>query len=551
MSLFERIVSQIGGSPDKKKKNSLQTEFDDLLQDNMDRARDSYASEDAEGNEIKNEELERFFETVKKRLAGHMPERIFDANEEKDSDETGESAETFMKNAACLFHISEDRMNAFACILPPVNGGADMTAEIFKKELYYAGITYGVDETIIKETIKDQDYLNPFLVAAGTPAKDGKDGILTEHFRREACFRLEGKEGEAIDFDQEIAMQIVKKDAVICHITAAEKAIDGKDVTGKVLKAADGASVELKKGAYTYLSASGRELLAEVDGVISITDDGNFCVKPQRTVSGHAGRHTGNIYHKGDLYIEGNVSGDIVIKADGDLIIGGEVRDAQIEAGKNIRIQKGISKGQAETTIKAGGEVQCATIENVMVTAGADIYAGVIMNSDVFTEGSVYVTAGRGLLAGGSIKARKNVTAREIGNISGCKNIILVGHDPAIREKIETLRKDLHEGDGTLEMLQKNISTLKAVGSNNLPPEKRDLLHTLMEQRTLYEERAEKLKAEIKQLNVTLHKSSMGTISCDKIYPVTEAYIGEKKTVITRMAEPCRIFVTGDNIVVR
>lgn len=545
MSLFERIVGQIAGIAGQREKTSLQAEFKSLLQENMDRAREAYASEDDAGNEIEDEELERFFETIKKRLADYMPEHILDA------DKDGESDDSFTKNAACHFHISEDRMRAFACIFPPVNGGADMTAELFKKELYYAGITYGIDENIIKEVVKDKDYLNPFAVAAGTPAKDGKDGILTEYFRREACFQLEGKEGEAIDFDQEIVMQTIKKDAVICHITAAEKAADGKDVTGAVLKAADGVDVEIVEGEYTYLSASGRELLAEVDGVISITDDGNFCVKPQRTVFGHAGRHTGNIYHKGDLYIEGNVSGDIVIKADGDLIIGGEAKDAQIEAGKNIRIQKGISKGQAETTIKAGGQVQCAAIENVMVAAGADIYAGVIMDSDVFAEGSVYVTAGRGLLAGGSIKAKKNVTAREIGNISGCKSTILVGHDPELREKIEALKKDLQEGDGTLEVLQKNISALKALGSNNLPPDKKGLLHTLMEQRTLYEERAEKLKAEIKQLNVTLHKASMGTISCEKLYPVTEAYIGEKKTVITRMAEPCRIFVTGDNIVVR
>lgn len=546
MSIFERFTGQRSGAAgDKKRKSNLQAEFKSLLQENTEWAREAYAVQDAEGNEVRDPELEKFLETVQKGLAGHMPERIVDEESEE------EIEKELVRNATCLFHISEDRMKAFACILPPINGGADMDYEVFQKELRYAGIVHGIDGALVKKAVAEEDYLSPFLVAAGTPAQDGSNGVVSENFQRKARLNIDVKEGEIIDFSEEITMQIIKKDSIICSIKAAEKAVDGKDVVGNVLKGTDGVDVEVTAGPHTYLSASGRELLAEVDGVVSITEAGDFCVEPQRSAMGSAGRHTGNLYHKGDLYIEGNVSGDIVIKADGDIIIGGEAKDAQIMAGGNVRIQKGISKGQAETIVKAGGQVQCAAIENVTIIAGADVYAGVIMNSDVTAEGSVFATSDRGLLIGGDVKAKKNVSAKEIGNISECKNFIKVGYDPALRIKIDELKQKIKDGEGTLGMLQKNITTLKAVGASHLPPDKKELLAKLEEQRTLYEDQAEELKAEIKTLSVTLHKSSNGTVSCEKMYPTTEVYIGEKKTVVQRLVEPCRVFITGDNIVVR
>lgn len=537
MSIFKRLT---GGSETRKKKN-LQEEFKTMLQENMEEAREEY--------EDKTEELERFLPVIQKAMADYLPDRILD---EDDTPEEGEEAvdPELIKNSVCIFHVSEDKMLALGCMLPPVNGGKDMTWETLEKELRYAGLSYGVDQTLIKKLIGEEAYLRPFPVAAGTPYKDGKNGVVVDCFERKACLNIEAADGEVIDFSQEITMQVVQKDAIICQIQPAEKAVDGMDVVGNVLKGTDGVDVEVTAGENTYLSASGKQLLASIDGVISVTEKGDFYVKPQRTVSGSAGRHTGNIYGKGDLYIAGNVNGNIVVKADGDLIIGGEVRDAQITAGGNVRIQKGIVKGPEETTIKAGGQLQAAVIDGVEVEAGGNIYAQVIVESKVTSGESVFANSDRGLIIGGEVKARKNVTAKEIGNISGCANHIFVGYAPERKAELEELKKEQKDSTATLDMLQKNISTLKAVGSH-LPPDKKELLTKLEEQRELYEGKEAELAKKIKDLAVAIRKASDGTVSCGKLYPTTEVYIGEKKTVLQRQMEPCRVFISGENIVAR
>lgn len=540
MSLFKRISNQLAISDEKKKKTNLLAEFKSDLQEGLDWAKDEY-----EGMES---ELDRFHATLQEALSAHMPEKILDEGMNEEMDE--EEKKALVRNAKYLFHISEDKMQAFACVLPPVNGGAEMDVEPFEKSLRYSGISKGIDSGAVQGLIKEQDYLSIVRLAKGTPAKDGADGSITEHFERKARIEIGAVKGGSIDFNEEITMQAVSADGVICFIQQAEKAIDGMDVVGNVLKGKDGADVEVTAGPNTYLSADGKQLLSSVDGAVSLTKEGHFCVMPQRTVLGHAGRHTGNLYHKGDLYISGNVSGDIVIKADGDLIIGGEVKDAQIKAGGNIRIQKGITKGMAETTITAGGQIQCAVIEGVEVEAEGDVYAGVILNSDVTAGGSVYATSDNGLIIGGSIRAHDNVAAKEIGNLSECANHILVGYEPELKAELDKLKASQKESKSTLEMLHKNISTLKAVGSH-LPQEKKELLVKLEEQRKLYETREEELAAEIKSIVSRLRKSAEGTVSCEKMHPVTEIHIGEKKTVINRAMEPCRVFMNGDTIVAR
>ena len=536
MSFLKRITNQITMSGDKKKRTNLQEEFNTLLQENMKWAGEEY--QDAA------EELERFCALVREKLSGHIPEHIVD---EKTEEEPG-AADS--RDAVSVFYVSEDKMKAFACILPPINGGEDVRPDSFQEDIRYTGISHGLDQELVSEMIEDEAYLCPFLVAQGDAPENGRDGSVTDYFERRTRLEIEVPEASVIDFSQEITMQVVQKDALICRIQPAEKAKDGRDVVGNILPGTDGAEVELVPGQGTYLTPDGRQLLASVDGVISVTEEGHFCVEPQRTVSGDAGRHTGNLYCKGDLYISGNVRGDIIVKADGNIIIGGEVQEAEIRAGRNIRIQKGVIKGKEQATLRAGGQIQCALMEGVEAEAEGSVFAEVIMDSQVLSGGSLYVTSGRGLLIGGDVKARKNVTAKEIGNLSERTNCIHVGYEPELRRKLQALHEDLEETNSTLDKLQRNVSNLKSVGTR-LPQEKRELLSKLEEQRTLYENKAEEQAEELKKLTVELRKTGDGAVSCETLYPTTEVYIGDKKTVVQRTLTPGRVFLQGDTVVAR
>lgn len=541
MSIFKRFTSGVSESKksESKKKKSLHEELKAQLQENLEDAREAYPGI--------SEELDKFLPIMEKALTDHMPERIL---EENDGDEEAEIPDGLMKNAMCSFHVSEDKMLALAFILPPINGGKDISNDVVEKELRYAGLSFGLDQGLIKEIVVEKEYLYPFPIARGRKQKDGRDGVIIDCFDRKASVNIQASGNEVIDFSKELTMQVAQKDAILCYVQHAEMAIDGMDVVGNVLKGKNGVDVDIVPGENTYISASGIQQIASIDGAVSIDEKGNFCIKPQRTISGSAGRHTGNVYSKGDMFIAGNVSGNIVVKADGDLIIAGEVTDAQLTAGGNVRIQKGIVKGRDHTIVKAGGQVQAAIIDGVEIEAEGSVYAEVILEGNVTSGDSVYANSDRGLIIGGEIKARMNVTAKEIGNVSGRTNKIFVGHEPELKTQVEDKKAQLKESKATLETLQKNISTLKAVGSH-LSQEKKELLGKLEEQRNLYETREVELAEEIKQIAATLRKASDGTVACDKLYPTTEIFIGEKHTVMQRQMEPCRVFVSGGNIVAR
>lgn len=55
-------------------------------------------------------------------------------------------------NAEPKFFLSQDRMAAYACLLPPENGGEALTPETFLEDMYYEGIVCGV----LEETIPHQ-----------------------------------------------------------------------------------------------------------------------------------------------------------------------------------------------------------------------------------------------------------------------------------------------------------------------------------------------------------------------------------------------------------
>ena len=56
--------------------------------------------------------------------------------------------------AAAQFFLSEDRMSAYACLLPPENDGAGITLEEFLEDMHYEGISCGILQEDIAQEIE-------------------------------------------------------------------------------------------------------------------------------------------------------------------------------------------------------------------------------------------------------------------------------------------------------------------------------------------------------------------------------------------------------------
>jgi len=452
-------------------------------------------------------------------------------------------------DALARFYLSGDRMTAYACVFPPLPGGADLTLERLHQDLRYEGIAYGLLEDGMRECVERKRYLEIFPIARGRLPRDGEDGGIDELFEKMEETRLEVSDGAAIDFsDGKLAPSVRAGDAV-CRVRPSVPGEDGVDVTGQALPCREVKSVEVPAGENTRLEPDGQTLSAAADGVLYFKE-GRFCVRPQKLVAVDLDGPAGTCVIRGDLYIRGSVAGGAVVEASGDVIIAGEVRDAQvISTGGTIRVQQGVHGVEGKTLLKAARQLQAAVIESARAEAGGDVVSEVIMGSEVSSGGSVFVTGGRGLILGGSVQAAREVRCQQIGNITGKRNRIAVGYSPASAAERERIAKALAETSDTLDKLWKNIGDLRRIGK--LPQEKKELLGRLVEQRALYEEQKDKLKAEQKELRETMRAASTGQIVCRSLYPATEIQIGAYRMEAAAQESNCRIRVQGESIVLR
>ncbi len=456
------------------------------------------------------------------------------------------------RDALTHFFLTPDRMSAYACVLPPADGGADITKEKVLSDLSYAGISYGIMEERVSELYGANPYLRIIPIAEGTPPRDGEDGQIEALFEQQIETKLEVATNERIDFNKTHLIQTVHEGDPIYRIIPPVPGQDGVDVTGMTVPCQQAEEIQIPIGRHTKLSPDGRSLLAEIDGILYVTatqgDAVEYSVRPQRLFAGDLSSFAGVLHIEDSLYVPGNVFGGVNIEAGGDVIITGEVRDATIVSiAGTVRVQKGIRGVEGKTTVKARNQVQALVIESASVTSGGDVISETILDSEISCGGAVSVTGGRGIILGGHIHAEKLVSCQQIGNLSGKRTKITVGltiENAADRDRIQ---KGLVETRNTLDKLWGNISTLRKLGSR-ATQEQKELLEQLVEQRSLYEQQEKQLKADWKELMKTLKAAQHGHVYCAQLYPVTEVQIGLHRQEFTLAETGCNIHIYGETL---
>lgn len=528
MSLFDRLVSRGTGEP--KGRPFLSSPYTKLVSE-LDVAIKK-AKEQHQGD---SKTIDEFARTLKELCKA----RYSEAGEDQPP----------MK-AGAHFFLSEDRMSAFGCVLPPKNGGDGITPEELMEDLHYEGIRYGVLEDEIRQELEGGRYPCVFPVARGRLPQSGEDGKVTELFRRRRNMHIEvGNENE-VDFGQEIPLQPIRKGTPICLIRLPREGTDGTDVTGQTLPAPPVAAAQIPQGANTELGKGGQALLASVDGILYIEND-LFCIHGQKVIDGDLDQFQGELQISGNLYIDGNVDGGVDVSATGDIVITGKVGQAQISsAGGTIRVQQGIYGTDGKTTLTAAGQIQSPVIERADVHAGASIIAETIVNSTVRSGGLVYVMSGRGMIIDSQIQAEDSILCLRVGNLAGGRSRFSVGYPLDVPESWKKLKDELAGVQSAIEKLWELIGGLRKKGFR-ITDEEKVLLEQLVEQRGLYSEKRDALTAELKRFDQTLDKRSKGRVRCEKLFPTLEVQIGKLVEEITTTEEACNIHVIDNKIILK
>ena len=251
------------------------------------------------------------------------------------------------------------------------------------------------------------------------------------------------------------------------------------------------------------------------DDKITVTADSNALLfeKMEYEVPADVDNSTGNIEYSGSVTVRGNVKGGFHISAKGDIVVEGIVEDAELYAGGQIIVKRGIH-GMGKGVLQAGGNVLCKFIENAKVISGGYVDSEAILHSQVDAYSDVIVDGKKGFITGGIIRAGNLVSAKTIGSAMETITQIEVGADPLEKERYVELQKQIRTYNEQIDRIKPIVTTYseKLKHGEHLSQEQLTYVRKLAEQLKQLKGAAEPLKAEAAKINGILALGSSARV---------------------------------------
>jgi uncharacterized protein (DUF342 family) len=434
--------------------------------------------------------------------------------------------------------ISEDEMYAYVLLTPPGMGGSDVSYDELKRLLQGNGAVYGVKEDYLVQFTDRPTYGTRVCIAEGKPAMNGLDARMDYFFETDtSATRLRASTLGAVNFKDLNIIQNVMAGDKLARKLPPEKGEHGRTVTGKLLPAIDGKDIPLPIGENVSVEKDGLTIIANVNGQVILSAAGKVNVEKVLTIDSSVGVKTGNIIFLGSVVVNGNVEEGYSVKATGNIEITGLVEKADLDSEGDIIIRQGII-GKPGVLVRTEQALFAKFIENAVVQCGGSVIVSEsILNSTVSARQRVICQGKRAAIIGGKICAGEEIQSKILGSASGnTETICEVGYDPELKETIEMLTARQTKTEETLDDLQRDIATLKAMKERKkeLSEDKEAYLAELSERRIdlaakigQIKDRVEKAKEQLSQLE---HNGKVCVSA--KCYPGTVIFIRDIQTAI-------------------
>lgn len=354
--------------------------------------------------------------------------------------------------------ISEDGLTAELILRPPRLGGDPPEMSEVERILNELKISEGVKWNVIEDLVRNRRYNERRVIAEGRPPERGDDAEIKYYFDTKNKPNFANTEGK-IDFREMGLINNVEEGELLAEKRDPTPGRNGLTVQGESIDAPEGEDVELQYGA--NVRKEDNSLYSEISGQV-ILENGSVSVYDVYTVEGDVDYSTGNIVFDGTVIVEGSVKDRFKIKATGDIIVEEGVEKAYLQSEQNIMIQAGV-RGKGHAQINAGGSIVADFIEQAGLIAQRNVLVSeMIMHSRIDAGEGVYVTGSRGLIAGGEVRAGKEVYANEIGSIGASDTNIEVGIDPKFFRSVAKIEEKISEEREKLDKVQRAINTMSS-----------------------------------------------------------------------------------------
>lgn len=437
--------------------------------------------------------------------------------------------------------ISDDKMQAYARFYPSSNGGNKLTKEELLKDLKYKNIVVGIKEEVIDAYFKKKTYGTDLLIAEGIKPIQGTDATIEYFFNTDLSSKPKVNEDGSVDFFNLNTINHCKKGELLARLTKEVKSVPGKNVCGEIEKGRDVKVLKLRYGRNIEISEDKCEIYSTVNGHVSLVEDSVFVSDIYEVED--VGTATGNIDSEGSVVVSGNVQSGFKIVAKGDVEVRGVVEGAEIEAGGDIVINRGMN-GMGKGVLKAGGRIISKFIENSTVTSGGYIQTESILHSKVNARTEIEVAGRKGIIAGGVVRATDKITCKTLGSTMGADTAIEVGIEPEVKERFQFLQKEFSEQQKKLKetkVIIENYQKKLAAGAK-MTPDQTKYIQTLVKSYKELSEEVMKMDEEYDRLEKAMHNTGHASIVVTgEVYAGTKVTISDASLVVKNSMKYCRL----------
>lgn len=442
-----------------------------------------------------------------------------DAGPEEDAGTTADDSAEEEQDAAIIVDISHDRMSV--TVRYDTSKGTRLpSAEAVEQALADSGVVYGIDAEAIRSGIEG---FSPFIAAKGKPPRNGENARIERHFDLGVKGRPKVDEHDRVNYKDMNLFVLVHKGDVLAVRIPQTPGEQGKDVCGNDVAARNGRPIPMPQGKNTEV-VDENTLIASIDG--QIVDKGRkIDVDPHLVIRDSVGVGTGNIDFAGSVEIKGNVEAGFVVRATGDIEIGGMVSGGNVE-GRNVMISGGVN-GMNRGKVRAKEDVHASFAENAVIECGGTLYlSDVALHSTLSAGKRILLEDRRGMITGGSAAAGEEIRCKVVGNQAFVVTRMTVGVNPELERKYRFLFKDYKESKQRLKQITQMLNTLNKIDISRLPQERIDQINALTHSQFPLAGKLKRDETEIKRLEEELSKMRNGRIRVsDTIYPGTRISI--------------------------
>ena len=482
---------------------------------------------------------------VRRKLADEFVEVMPEEEEEISAQENAPETEADTENeemAGIIIDVSRDQM--IATVRYDTSKGTKLPqVEDIKAALEEKGVVYGINEETIKNGVTS---LTPFVAAEGKQVQHGENARIERKFDLSQKNRPKIDEFNRADYKDMGLFVLVKKGDLLAVRIPQTEGTPGKNIFGLDVPARTGRPIPMPQGKNTEVRNE-NELYAMIDGQI-VDSTRKIDIDPHLDIRSSVGTGTGNIDFTGSVSIKGNVEAGFVVKATGDIEIGGMVNGAEVY-GRNVMIKGGIN-GQNRGIVKAVEDVQAQFAENANIEAGRDVsIVDAILHSNVRAGNRVYVEERRGIITGGSVAAGEEIRCKMVGNAAAVVTRMAVGVDPTVQQRYIEICRECKEDRGRLKQITQMLNTLSKIDVSRLPQQRIDQINVLTRSQFPLAGKIKRAEKEIQSLEEAMGRMKDGKIRvADTVYPGVRITINSVIMNVQSSIRRCLLTVKDERI---